>query len=218
MRFLRVLWRSTVGLKALVAVSGVGLALWVLAHLLGNMTLFAGAATADGYAAGLRRWPALLWSARAGLAAAAAVHVAAIAALARRARAAQPGRPPRPGRAGAAATLASRTMRAGGVLLLVFVALHLLHLTSGTLHPGFVPGRVHDNVVTGLAPPLVAAGYLAACVLLGLHLYHGLWSAARSLGARQRSAGSRPLVAALAILTAVGFAAVPVAVLAGVLR
>jgi succinate dehydrogenase / fumarate reductase cytochrome b subunit len=212
------LWGSTVGKKALVAASGLLLSAWVLLHLLGNLTVFAGPAAADGYAAKLHGAPGLLWAVRLGLLAAALVHVAGVLSLARRARCARPVRasPPRH----RASTLASRTMGAGGLLLLAFVVLHLLHLTFGVIHPRFQPGRVYDNVVLGLRAPAVAAGYAAAAGLLGLHLFHGLWGAVRSLGLRQRTAGSlrRPLVAVLATAVAAGFASVPLAVLAGVLR
>ncbi len=111
-------------------------------------------------------------------------------------------------------------MRVGGALLLAFVGYHVLHLTFGVLHPGFTPGRVYDNVVVGLRPAWVAAVYVAAAALLGLHLFHGLWAAVRSLGLRPEAAAGRrrPAVAVLAAAMAVGFAAVPIAVLAGWLR
>src|SRR5262245_8373606 len=83
MRVLLELWRSTVGRKALVAASGVLLWIWVILHVLGNLTVFSGAATADSYAAALRRMPGWLWAARGALAAAAVVHVAGVASLAR---------------------------------------------------------------------------------------------------------------------------------------
>ena len=218
MRVLVELWRSTVGRKAVVALSGLLLGMWVVLHLLGNLTVFSGAATADGYAAALQQIPAWLWIARAGLAVAAVVHVAGVVLLTRANRAARP-RHDVPARR-RASTLAARSMRVGGALLLAFVVYHLLHLTFGALHPGFVPGRVYDNVVRGLRPPWVAGVYVAAAALLGLHLFHGLWAAARSLGARPDAAAARrrPAVAALSAAVALGFAAVPIAVLAGWLR
>src|SRR5881409_4130397 len=90
MRVLVELWRSTVGRKALVALSGLLLGMWVVLHLLGNLTVFSGAATADGYAAALQRIPAWLWMARVGLAVAAVVHVAGVVSLTRASRAARP--------------------------------------------------------------------------------------------------------------------------------
>ena len=218
MRMLVELWRSTVGQKALVAVSGLLLWIWVVLHVLGNLTLFSGATTADGYAAALQRAPAWLWVARGGLAAAAVVHVGGVVSLARASRVARPRHEAHATRR--ASTLAARSMRVGGALLLAFVGYHLLHLTFGVWHPGFLPGRVYDNVVLGLRPAWVACVYVAAAALLGLHLFHGLWAAARSLGVRPEVAAGRrrPAVTVLSAAVAVGFASVPIAVLAGWLR
>jgi succinate dehydrogenase / fumarate reductase cytochrome b subunit len=212
------LWRSTVGRKALVAASGLLLWLWVVLHVAGNLTLFSGPAAADGYAAALRAAPAVLWGVRAGLAAAALVHVAGVVSLARAGRAARPRHQAHA--TGRASTVAARTMRVGGALLLAFVVYHLLHLTLGFFHPGFLRGHVYDNVVRGLRPAGVATVYVAAAVLLGLHLFHGLWAAARSLGVWPEGAARRrrPAVALVSAAVALGFASIPLAVLAGWLR
>jgi succinate dehydrogenase / fumarate reductase cytochrome b subunit len=218
MRRVLALWHSTVGRKALVATSGLLLWLWVVLHVAGNLALFSGPAAADGYAAVLRKTPAALWAVRAGLAAAAVVHVAGAASLARAGRAARPRHHAHA--APHAAAMAARTMRVGGALLLAFVVYHLLHLTFGLFHPGFLPGHVYDNVVRGLGPAWVAAIYVAAAVLLGLHLFHGLWAAVRSLGVWPEGAARRrrPAVALVSGAVALGFASVPLAVLAGWLR
>jgi succinate dehydrogenase / fumarate reductase cytochrome b subunit len=211
-------WRSTVVRKALVAVSGLALWTWIVLHVAGNLTLFSGPAVADGYAAALRRAPAWLWAARVGLAGAMMVHVAAVVSLARTGRAARP-------RHAAHApddtsALAARGMRLGGALLLAFVVYHLLHLSVGALHPHFEPGHVYANVVAGLRSPRIAAVYIGAAALLGLHLLHGLWAAARSLGLRPATAARRrrPAVVGVSLAVAAGFAAVPVAVVTGWLR
>jgi succinate dehydrogenase / fumarate reductase cytochrome b subunit len=206
-----------VGRKALVAVSGLALWLWVVVHAAGNLTLFSGPAAADGYAAALRRDPVWLWVARCALAAAAAVHVAGVTSLVRASRAARPRHGPSAPRQ--ASALAARSMRVGGVLLLAFVIYHLLHLTFGVLHPHFLSGRVYGNVVAGLHAAPVAAVYVAGAALLGLHLFHGLWAAAQSLGVRPGVTGCRrPIVALVSGAVAVGFASVPFAVLIGWLR
>ncbi|HKZ06355.1 MAG TPA: succinate dehydrogenase [Methylomirabilota bacterium] len=212
------LWRSTVGRKALVAASGLLLGLWVVLHVAGNLTVFSGPAAADGYAASLRRMPAALWAIRIGLVLAAVVHVAGVVSLTRADRAARPRRQARA--TPRASTWAARGMRVGGALLLGFVIFHLLHLTFGVAHPGFLPGHVYDNVVRGLHSPLMAAIYIGAALVLGLHLFHGLWAAVRSLGVRPEGANRRrrPAVAALSAAVALGFAAVPLAVVAGWLR
>src|SRR5258705_1572438 len=211
------LWRSTVGRKALVAASGLLLWLWVVLHVAGNLTLFSGPAAADGYAAALRRTPGALWAVRVGLGVAAVVHVAGVVSLARAGRAARP-RHQAPARR--ASTVAARTIRAGGALLLAFVVYHLLHLTVGLFHPGFLPGHVYDNVVRGLRPAWVASIYAAAAVLLGLHLFHGLWAAVRSLGVWPEGAArrGRPVVALVSAAGTVRFDSVPLAVVAGCLR
>lgn len=216
------LWRSTVGRKALVAASGLLLWLWVVLHVAGNLTVFSGPEAADGYAAALRRIPLALWAVRLGLAAAAVVHVAGVVSLTRADRAARPRRHARSARGAAhrAEGWAARSMRVGGALLLAFIVYHLLHLTWGVGHPGFLPGHVYANVVLGLRSPAVALIYAGAALLLGLHLFHGLWAAGRSLGVWPDGAGRRrrPAVAAVSAAVALGFAAVPLAVLAGWLR
>lgn len=211
------IWRSTVGKKALVAASGLLLCLWVIAHVAGNLTVFSGAAAADGYAASLRRAPAALWAVRIGLLVAAVVHIAGVVSLTRADRAARPRHEAHGPRA---STWAARTMRVGGALLLAFVIFHLLHLTFGVANPGFLPGHVYANVVRGLHSPLMAGVYIGAALLLGLHLFHGLWAAMRSLGVWPDGAARRrrPAVAALSAAVALGFASVPLAVLAGWLR
>jgi len=214
MTLLSRLWRSSVGKQAIAALSGLVLLGWLILHVAGNLLVFSGPEATDGYAAALRRAPALLWLARALTALALVLHVAAVTALFRQARAARGGRAPQRTRA---ATFASRGMRVGGVLLLGFLVLHLLHLTFGVLHPRFDAARVYDNVAIGLGSPLVAFGYVLAGVLVGLHLVHGTWAAAQSLGIPLRARRSR-LVLVLAAGVALGFAAVPVGVLLGVVR
>jgi succinate dehydrogenase / fumarate reductase cytochrome b subunit len=211
-------WGSSAGIKLLVAGSGLLLWAWIALHALGLIGVFGGAARIDGYSAMLHAHVALLWAMRAGLLLLALVHVSGTLAIARRAHAAR-------GARGAAvryraASLASRAMRAGGVLLFVFVVLHVLHMTAGVLHPAFAPGHVYENLARGLRPPLVACGYVAAALVIGLHVLHGLWSAPRSIGLREAAAGrlARPLVAAVALALVLGFAAVPIAVLTGVVR
>jgi succinate dehydrogenase / fumarate reductase, cytochrome b subunit len=212
------LWSSSVGCKALAAVSGLLLALWVMLHMLAILGAFAGPLAVDGYAASLRRAGPLLLLMRVGLGALALTHVAAVVALVRRARSARPQRNERS--RWRAATLSSRSMRASGVLVLVFIVLHVLHMTLGTLHPWFAAGRVYHNLLTGLAPPPIALAYIAAALLVGLHLGHGLFAAPRALGAGLGRSGlpGRRVALALGLAIAVGFSLVPLAVLAGVLR
>src|SRR5262249_57922918 len=117
---------------------------------------------------------ALLWLARAVLLVAVGLHMAAAWQLTRMARAARPAA--YVGGTRIHTPYASRTMRWGGVIILLFVIYHLLHLTWGTVHPDFRPGDVYHNVVAGFRVWWVAVFYIAAQVALGFHLYHGLLS------------------------------------------
>jgi len=202
--------------KWLAALTGLFLAGWLVLHVLGNLTAFSGAAALDGYAAALRRLGPLLWLVRAALVAAAVVHIAATVSLARRARAARPIRHVHRWPRG---SYSSRLMVVGGPLLLFFVVYHLLHITFGVVHPSFEPGHVYANLIGGLAPPLIGALYVVAAVLVGLHLHHGLASSLVSFGVHRAGTGVlRHLLRGLAVAIAVGFATIPVAVLAGALR
>ena len=114
-----------------------------------------------------------------------------------------------------AASLASRTMRLTGPLLACYAVYHLLHLTSGTLHPQFDMQQVHRNVLIAFSAPAVAIPYIVAMLLLLLHLKHGIWSLFQTLGLNSpkydKLLRGVSLLAALAI--AGGFIAVPAAVL-----
>jgi succinate dehydrogenase / fumarate reductase cytochrome b subunit len=212
------LWRSHIGKKALMAVTGFVLFAFVVVHMVGNLQAFRGAASLDGYAEQLRAFPALLWTTRVLLAVAALVHVVAGAQLwtARR-RAREVGyHDHRPGDSSAS----SRTMFWSGFLVLGFVVYHLLDLTFGVVSPDFRDGEVFHNLVTSLARGAAAVFYVVAVAGLGFHLWHGLWSAFQSLGIANRAFTPeiQRLAAALATVLAVGFAAVPLAILLGVVR
>src|SRR5215510_5560380 len=119
-----------------------------------------------------------------------------------------------------ARSLTARGMRIGGALLLAFVVFHVLHLTFGYFHRSFQSGEVYANVVQGLQVPWVATVYLGGAALLGLHLFHGLWAAARTLGVWPDAAARRhrPVIALISAAMALGFASIPLAVLGGALR
>jgi succinate dehydrogenase / fumarate reductase cytochrome b subunit len=199
------------------AVTGLVLFLYVLGHMAGNLQAFAGAARLDRYAESLREFPVLLWLVRAVLLLALVVHVAAGTDLWLFRRRARPvdhadWRP-------SGSTPASRTMVISGVLVLGFVVYHLLDLTFGVLNPDFRPGQVFHNVLASFGRGAAVALYLIALLGLAFHLWHGLFSATQSLGATTRALtpGIRRGAAALATIVAVGFAAVPLAVLFGLL-
>ena len=220
------LYRSTVGKKAILAVTGFGLLVFVFAHVLANLRVFpvfGGAAGLDGYARALRSTPVLLWAARAVLAGCFVLHAVMAVQLALRKRWARPvGYRIRHNVQG---SIASRSMTASGLVLAVFVPVHLANLTWGTLHPHFVPLAAHDNVVNLFRVLPVSALYLIVLVALGLHLAHGAWSLFQSLGAGAAgpapgaaSGALRRLAQAVGLATVVGFVSVVVAVAVGFVR
>ena len=211
-------YRSTIGRKIVMAVSGIVLVVYVIGHMTGNLLAFQGRARLDAYAHFLQSSAPILWTVRAVLLLATILHVHSAFTLSRDARAARPARYAR--REVQSSTPGSRTMRWGGVLLLVFIVYHLLHFTTGTVHPDFQRGEVYDNLVIGLQVPAVAIFYLVAMVALALHLSHGVWSLFQTLGVNhpRLERGRRGLAIALAIVVPAGFAAIPLAVLLGWLR
>jgi succinate dehydrogenase / fumarate reductase cytochrome b subunit len=209
--------RSTIGLKVLMAVSGLIGVGFVLGHMSGNLLMFKGPAAMTAYAELLRTSMPLLWAVRLVLLAAVVVHAWSAWTLTQRSRAARPqdyaARRPQ------VSTLAAKTMRWGGVLLLAFIVFHLLDLTLGALNPRFQHLDPFNNVVYSLRRPAVALFYVAAMGALGLHLYHGAWAAFRTLGLARPSARPlhRTVAIAVAVIVAGGFLVVPIATLAGAL-
>ena len=217
----RAFWDSSIGKKVVMAVTGlIGIA-YVILHMVGNLQVFQGAERLNGYAAMLHGpLNELLWVARAVLLAAVVLHVVAAWQLTQRDRAARPTdyRVRRP----QVSTLASQTMRWGGVLLLLFIVLHLLHFTTGTVRPTgrFVAGDVYGNVIGSFRIWWVTLFYLIAMVALGFHLYHGAWSSVRTLGAGSpnRDLRHRPVAIVVAVVVAAGFCLVPLAVFFGLVK
>ena len=225
MRRAPTLVRSLIGQKAIMAVSGIVLILFVVGHLLGNLKAFQSPAKFNAYAEGLRSFgePILgrgdaLWAVRIVLLVALAAHLWAALRVSRASLAARPTRYRR--LAPAHTTFAARSMRVGGVLLLAYVTYHLLDLTFGTVNPGFVPGDAYGNLVRTFQRVPVSLGYIGAMVVLGLHLHHGTWSALQTLGLLTAPTERlrRGLVAGFAAAIVAGYVAIPLAVLAGVLR
>ena len=212
-------WRSTVGKKSVMAVTGVIMIAFLIGHLAGNLLVFRGAAALDAYSAFLKRELLALWVVRAVLLVAVLLHVAAAAQLAILDRAARPERYAR--REPQAATIASRTMRIGGLFIAAFIVFHLLHLTTGTLRPAaFDEVRVYDNVIGGFRVWWVAGLYAVSMIAIGLHLFHGGWSWLRTLGLSRPSAAPlhRPIAATFAIAIWAGFTSIPVAIFFGLVR
>ena len=216
---------SLIGQKAIMAVTGAILFLFVVAHLLGNLKIFEGPEAFNAYADGLRTVGApffgrgwLLWIVRIVLLVAVIAHIWAAITTARASWHARP----------VAyrqletieTTFAAQTMRWGGLLIFLYVVYHLLDFTFGRLNPSFVPGDVYHNVVASLSVWPVAAAYIAAMVVLGLHLYHGTWSALQTLGLNRPPTGGwrRGAAAAVAVVIAGLYISIPLAVLAGMVQ
>jgi len=209
---------SSIGRKVVMAVTGLVLVGYVVGHMLGNLQLYLGPAALNGYAAKLREMPALLWGVRLLLLVSVLLHVWAAASLTRTNMAARGiGYRERRSRD---STYASRTMRWSGVILLLFVVYHLLHLTVGTVHPSFVPGDVYHNVVAGLRAGIAPFFYIVAMLALGLHMYHGVWSLMQTVGlSHPRYDRLRYALAALVTAVVVlGNLSFPIAVMAGLVK
>lgn len=228
MRRVATLYRTTVGKKVLMAVSGVVLFGFVFGHMLGNLKMLipadGGAYAMDVYAEFLREigYPlvphgAFLWMARIALLGAVAIHITSAVQLSRLSRAARPTGYAR--EESLSLSYASRTMRWGGVILLLFIVYHLLHFTTGQAHSSFVYGAVHQNYVSAFQNPLIFLVYLVAQTALCFHLYHGVWSIFQTLGLNHPKYNHlrRPFAAGFAIVVFIGFLTPPTLVLAGVI-
>ena len=216
MSYLARFWDSTIGKKMVMAVTGIIGVLFVVGHMSGNFLMFKGAEAMHEYALLLRTSMPVLWVVRGGLLAAVLLHALAAYQLTMRARAARP-----EGYAKTApqvTTFAAKTIRWGGVLLLVFIVFHIAQITLGVVGvPDFVHLDPYNNLRNGLANPLIAGFYLLAMGALGLHLYHGTWAVFRTLGVARPSPTplKRRLAVALAVVVALGFAVIPIGVLVG---
>jgi succinate dehydrogenase / fumarate reductase cytochrome b subunit len=222
------LWGTVIGKKVVMAITGVVLIGFVIAHMLGNLKIFAGPNEINDYSRFLREvgspelsYGQLLWLVRIILLICVTLHVTAALQLTLMSWAARP-----TGytvKRDIETTFAARAMRWGGVLLVVFVIFHLLHLTGGVV--GFRAGQfkhlaVYQNVVAAFAVWPVAIFYIVAMGALCLHLSHGIWSMLQTLGwsTARNEATLKVISSVIASIVFLGFASVPVAVLAGRLR
>ncbi|MCE7937301.1 succinate dehydrogenase [bacterium] len=222
-------YRTTVGKKIVMAVTGLIWVGYVVLHMFGNLKFFNGAGdglgTINAWAHFLRvfgqevvGYAGVLWLARVVLLVALVLHVATAIQLKRLNGASRPVAYQRRGYL--QTDLPARSMWWGGVFILMFVVYHVLHMTAGTVHPAFVEGDVFHNLTVGLGEPLAGAFYLTAMVALGLHLYHGTWSVFQTLGVDvfDRSSAIRRAGQALALVIAGGFMLVPLSILLGFMR
>nr|WP_197034636.1 succinate dehydrogenase cytochrome b subunit [Glycomyces sp. NRRL B-16210] len=219
-------WRSTIGLKVAMGVSGILLVLFLVAHMAGNLHVFEGRESMNDYAAGLRSFgepllphESLLWVMRLGLIAAVAVHIVSAVVLTRRAMQARPVRYASKKPAKGESRHAVATMRWGAIVIVLFVAWHLMDLTWRTVNPVKDLHDAYGAVVATFDPERwpVTVFYLLALVALGFHLRHGIWSAVQTIAGpntrwRKRT---QAVSLAVAVLLVAGFAIVPLAVTFG---
>ncbi|MGY0061725.1 succinate dehydrogenase cytochrome b subunit [Streptomyces sp. LZ34] len=215
-------WRSTVGKKAVMAVTGLIMLAYLAAHMLGNLKIFFGPGDFNGYAHWLRtlgepalHYEWLLWIIRVALVASVVLHAVAAYQLSRRDLAA---RPQKYARRRQKASYATRTMRWGGVILGLFIVWHILDLTTLTVNEHAEPGHPYQNVVATFSTWYGNTIYIVAMLALGAHIRHGLWSAAQTLGAGRphRDRALKVTSTAVAAVLTGGFIAVPIAVMTGV--
>jgi len=209
---------STIGKKAIMAVTGLILFGFLVAHMLGNLQVFLGREVMNHYAETLHGNPALLWGTRIVLLISVLLHTWAAIQLTALKAAARPIPYAKPGNV--QASTGSRTMMLSGPVIALFVVGHLLHLTTGTIHPQFVELHAYENVVNAFSNPIASGLYIVVMILVGFHLSHGIWSMFQSVGFSHPR--YTPLVKKFAAVFSwvliAGFIAVPIAVLAGVVR
>ncbi|MFG3497593.1 succinate dehydrogenase cytochrome b subunit [Streptomyces sp. NPDC047928] len=219
---LRTLWGSTVGKKTVMAVSGLIMLGYLVAHVLGNLKVFFGPAEFNAYGHWLRTMgdPVLhrewaLWIVRAVLLVSVVAHAVSAYQLSRRDLRARPVGYARRRRR---ASYATRTMRWGGVIVALFIVWHLLDLTTLTVNPNAQPGHPYENVVATFSTWYGNAVYIVAMLAVGLHVRHGFWSAAQTLGvgSARRDRALKAVANTLALVLTAGFVSVPVAVMTGV--
>lgn len=228
MRFLQ----STLGLKILMALTGVVLVGFVLIHMLGNLQIFipfdgqSGEAAIDTYGYLLKSNAAVLWGARFVLLGSVVGHIFAAVKLTNRSNSARPREYEL--RRWFSDSYAVRTMRWGGVIVLLFIIYHLLHFTVGVDAALFTEVKhcstetcfVRENVIRGFQQPFISVFYMIAQIALGLHLTHGVWSLFRTLGftSQQWNARSRVLAMVIGGLITLGNIAIPMSILMGIIK
>ncbi len=212
------LYASTLGKKAVTAVSGLVLFTFVLGHLIGNLQIYEGPEKLNQYAAFLRSMPGLLWGARLTLLAMVILHIWSSFALLSRKNDARPTGYRK--WTASNSSYASRTMYWSGPIILAFVIYHLLDFTFGAVNPHFEEGNVYQNVIASFQVLPISAFYIIAMLLLCMHLYHGLWSMFQTLGFYhpRYTPMLKRAAAVVAILIAAGNISIPLAVLTGLVR
>jgi len=209
-------YRSTVGKKIVMAVTGAMLFLFLCGHLLGNLQIFIGPERLNAYAAFLKSTGELLWGVRIVMATALVLHILAAIQITIANWKARP--------VGYAVKVnletgyAARTMIFSGPIIFLYIIYHLMMFTFLTTGPGFSHTDVYRNVVEAFKNPAISAVYIVAMLALGYHLFHGIWSMLQTLGINHPKYNrARKIVAAVvAVVLAAGYISIPVSVLLGI--
>jgi succinate dehydrogenase / fumarate reductase cytochrome b subunit len=213
------LWRSTIGKKYVAAVTGLIIAVWVVLHMLGNLKAIEGPgrghAAIDRYAHFLRTAGSpvlphdmLLWFVRGLLIVAVALHITVVVQLWLRNRAAKPAHTSKRIRS----SIAARTMLWTGLVIVAFVIFHLLQFTTRTIHPTpLASDTVYANTYYAFQKWWLWLPYVVVVVLVGFHIWHGLWSGTQTAGIDNpdRNWFWRRTAAGVTVVTVIGFALVP---------
>ena len=211
-------FRSTLGLKVLMGLTGLILFGFLIGHVTGNLLAFAGEKALNDYAHWLRAHPGVLWGTRGVLLVSVILHIVTTIKLVKLKSDARP--VAYAAKEAHGTTYAARTMMWSGPIIALFVVYHLLHFTWGTVLPGFNEHNVYNNVVLGFHSPLATGIYTVAMLLLCLHLAHGLWSVLQTLGINRPNwePTLRKLAMAVAVLIIGGFLSIPFGVMAGIIK
>ena len=211
---------SSIGLKTIMAVSGIILVGFLIGHFVGNALVFSGPEAINGYSAFLHNSHGLLWVARAVLLASVALHIGSAVRLYAMNSAARPQR--YQVKHDSATNYAARTMMISGPILLGFIIFYLAHLTFGVEIADYDYSHtdVYSNVVSSFSVPWISLVYIVSMLALGNHLFHGTWSMFQSLGFNHSAYNKRIMRIALGItlFVTLGNISIPLAILAGIVR
>jgi succinate dehydrogenase / fumarate reductase cytochrome b subunit len=210
-------WDTTIGKKAVMAVTGAILAGFVAGHLLGNLQVFVGPERFNGYARALKALPELLWAVRITLLLSVILHIWSSVQLAVVKSEARPVGYVKSKATGS--SYASRTMYISGPIVAAFIIYHLMQFTFGVGGTPYTESDPYGNLINGFRVPAVSLFYIIAVGLLCVHLRHGIASTVQSLGFHHPRYTPRLQTAAViaATLIFLGFVSIPIAVLTGVI-
>jgi succinate dehydrogenase / fumarate reductase cytochrome b subunit len=212
------LHQTSVGKKAIVAVTGVVMFGFLVGHMAGNLQVFLGPEKINAYAAFLKASLPLLWGTRVLLLVSVAAHIYYSLALAAEAGNARPRAYAK--RENNATNLAAISMKLSGPTVALFIVYHLLHLTLGYSPTGaHSETNVYANVIGSFQIPWLAAIYIVAQLLLGVHLFHGAWSFFQTLGLShpRYDAFRRTFAVGLTVLIVGGNISIPAAIASGLI-